>query len=143
MDSGGAIGTGYALIKQMSNDDPQNVVISRGADIGILSGIGLLFLASSIYGYEVTTSCHDLKRGIIKEPSSPGAFPAPLDEDEKCARRREPDPFAPSQPRRRRTSTAENRRRLCSHDPQRPKRLRGRDAWEQQAQRQLPPEDGG
>jgi hypothetical protein len=79
----------------MADDDPRNVVISRGADLGIITGIGLTFLASSIYGYEVTTSCHDLKRGIIKEPASSGAFPAPLDEDEKRrARRREPDPFA-------------------------------------------------
>jgi hypothetical protein len=71
--------TGYALSR--SNSDYKGAPIDRNADIGIGVGLAALFIASSIYGYSVTSECAEAKdnherkgRELNAESTNPDAF---------------------------------------------------------------------
>ena len=93
VDTGVAVGMGFHMVSLMRSDNAAATpLISRGADLGISAGVALLFLGSAAYGYHVTGGCHAIKRGHVNAPSSPGAFPAPGEDDKRRSRRPPPEP---------------------------------------------------
>ena len=96
VDSSVVLGESIFLIAALARDDDSfgKQGVNRGLYIGGTSVVAAVFLASALYGYDVTSKCQ-VRKGQApdtKAPSSPGGFPAP-DED-RGRRSRDPDPWA-------------------------------------------------
>lgn len=92
IDSSVVLGEAIFIAAALARDDgayPNRTLYIAGS-----VGVAAVFLASALYGYDVTHKCQVLKGNPpnIKQPSSSGAFPAPNDEDGR--RGLHPDPWA-------------------------------------------------
>ena len=96
IDSSVVLGESIFLIAGLARDDADyaRTGTNRNVYLGATAGIAAVFLASALYGYDITGKCQVLKGQPpdTRAPSSPGGFPAP-DED-RGRRSRDPDPWA-------------------------------------------------